>query len=132
MFLSLLPFHFVSCRHSMSMFLHSIKFANSFPLPVIVPIFKVPTFMSVHLPFHSSCCLFTDLLPLFLLFFALVFTMFSSSIIFTGAVLQLRWSLVIWATTDSIWIHDHNAFVCLAKVLCQMPFLLLPSPFIQA
>ena len=44
--------------------------ASSFPLPVIVPIFKVPTLMSVCLPFHSSRCLFTRVPPLFLLLFS--------------------------------------------------------------
>ena len=42
MLLALLPFHFVSCRHNMSTFLRSIISASSLPLPVIVPIFKVP------------------------------------------------------------------------------------------
>ena len=51
------------CLH----FLCSIKSASSLPLPVIVPIYKVPTLTSEHLPFHTSCCLFTHL-PLFLLF----------------------------------------------------------------
>ena len=49
----------------------SIKSASSLPLPVIVPIFKVPTLVSEHLPFHTSCCLFTHLPPLFLLLFLL-------------------------------------------------------------
>ena len=54
--------YFVFCRHSMSTFLCSIKSASSLPLSVIVPIFKVPTLMSEHLSFHTSCCLFTCLL----------------------------------------------------------------------
>ena len=40
-------------------------------LPVIVPIFKVPTFMSEHLPSHTSRCLLTRLPHLFLLLFSL-------------------------------------------------------------
>ena len=70
MFLALLPFHLVSCRHSMSTFLRSIISAISL-LPVIVPIFKVPTLMSEPLPFHASRCFFTRLPPLFLLLFSL-------------------------------------------------------------
>ena len=64
-------FHFVSCRHSMSTFFRSIMSASSLPFPVIVPIFKVPIFMSVGLPFHSFRCLFTRLPLLFLLLFSL-------------------------------------------------------------
>ena len=51
----------------MSTFLRSIIPASSLPLPVIVPVFKVPTFMSERLSFHTSRCLFTHLPPLFLL-----------------------------------------------------------------
>ena len=52
-------------------FLCSIISASSLPLSVIVPIFKVPTLMSERLPFHTSCCFFTRLSPLFLLLFSL-------------------------------------------------------------
>ena len=52
-------------------FLCSIISACSLPLPVIVPIFKVPTLMSERLPFHASRCFFTRFSPLFLLVFSL-------------------------------------------------------------
>ena len=55
---------------TMSTFLRSIISASSLPLPVIVPIFKVPTLMSEHLPFHASRCFFTRFPPLFLLLFS--------------------------------------------------------------
>ena len=71
MFLALLSFHFVSCRHNMSTFLHSIISASSLLLPVIVLIFKVHTLMSERLPFHTSRCFFTRLPPLFLHLFSL-------------------------------------------------------------
>ena len=71
MFLALLPFRFVSCRHNMTTFLCSIISASSLPLPVIVPILKVPTYMSERLLFHTSRCFFTRLPPLFLLLFSL-------------------------------------------------------------
>ena len=60
----------LSCRHNMSTFLRSIISASFLPLPVIVPIFKVPTLMSEHLPFHASRCFFTRFPPLFLLLFS--------------------------------------------------------------
>ena len=70
MFLALLAFHFVSCRHNMSTFLSSIISFSSLTLSVIVPIFKVPTLTSECLSFHTTRGLFTRLPPL-------VFTMFS-------------------------------------------------------
>ena len=71
MFLALLSFHFFSCGHNMSTFLCSIISASSLPLPVIVPIFKVPTLTSERLAFHASPCFFTRFPPLFLLLFSL-------------------------------------------------------------
>ena len=50
-----------------STFLRSIMSASSLPLPVILPIFKAPTLMTVRLPFHNFRCFFTRLPPLFLL-----------------------------------------------------------------
>ena len=61
--------------------------SSSLPLLVIVPIFEVPTLMTVRLPFHRSRCLFTHLPSLFFLLFIKP----SNSII---AVRHLRRSLV--------------------------------------
>ena len=71
MFLTLLLFHIVSCRHSAPTFLPFIVSTSSLPLPVIVPKFKVPTLMTVGLPFLSSRCLFTRLPRFFLFMFSL-------------------------------------------------------------
>ena len=52
MFLALLAFYFVSCRLSKSTLLRFIMSASSLFFPFIIPIFKVPTLMSVRLSFH--------------------------------------------------------------------------------
>ena len=57
--------------HNMSTFLRSILSASFLPLPVIAPIFKVPTLTSERFPFHISRYLFSRLPPLFLLLFSL-------------------------------------------------------------
>ena len=127
MFLASLPFHFVSPRHNISTFLHSIISASSL-LPVIVPIYKVPTLMSEHLLFHTSRCLFTCL-PLFLFFFHYVYHNFHRQ----PAVRHLRQSLVTRDVIDLIWIYQQYTFVCFGKnFLRWMPFLPQPSPFIWA
>ena len=59
--------HFVSCTHSMSTFLFTIISANSLPLPVIVPTFRVPTFTSIFRPILLFCLSLTCFPPLFLL-----------------------------------------------------------------
>ena len=93
----------------MSTFLRSIKSDSSLSFPVIVLIFKVSTLTSEGLPFHTSCCFFTRLPPLFLLLFSLcsAITYFHRC----PTVRHLRRLLVTWASTDPVWIHNHNAFV---------------------
>ena len=119
MFLALLPFHFVSCRHNMSTFLCSIKPASSLPLPVIVPIFSLST-----VPAASSLA--------FLLSFCSCFHYVQQLSNFhrCPAVRHLRRSLVTRAATNPIWYQ--YAFVCLAKFLRRTPFLPQPFPFIRA
>ena len=127
MFFALLPFRFVSCRHSMSTFLRFMKSASSLPLPVIVPIFKVLTkypyeclspFPQFPLPLHLPS---SSLSPL-------VFAMFSSGIIPPVSCRATPEAVVgNRAATDPLWIHDHNAFVCLAKVYAGCPSCRNPS-----
>ena len=113
MFLALLPFHFVSCSYNMSTFLRSVIFASSLPLPVIVPIFKVPTLISERLPFHASRCFFTRLPPLFLLLFSLCLAV--DNFLRCPAVRHLRRLLVTRAATDPVWIDNDYAFACFGK-----------------
>ena len=54
MHLALSPFQRVSCTHSMSTLLRSIKSATSLPLPVMVPTYNVATLSLIFLAFFLS------------------------------------------------------------------------------
>ena len=103
MFLALLPFHFVSSRHSTSIFLCSIKSASSLPFPVIAPTFEVPMLITVHLSFRSSRCLFTRLHSLFLFLFFLSPVVLYCNFHKCLAVRHLSRLLVTCTSTDPVW-----------------------------
>ena len=65
MHLALSPFQQVSCTHSMSTPLRSIRSATSLPLPVMVPTFNVATLSLIFLAFFLSSFLFFFLLHCF-------------------------------------------------------------------
>ena len=129
MLLALLPFYFVSFGQNMSTFLRYIISASSLPPPVIVPIFKVPTFMSERLPFHASRCLFTRLPPLFLLFFSLAVAKFPQV-----PCCATPEAVVGNPGRDRFGMDLSTIRICIIwqKSFPRMPFLPQPSPFIWA
>ena len=129
MFLALLPFHFVSCRHNMSTFLRSIISASSLPLPVILQIFKVPTLMIERLPFYTSRYLFTCLHPVFLLLFLLCLAVAQFPQMPCCATLE---AVVGNPTVRYGFINNNTHLYNLVKVLRRMHFLPQPSPNIRA
>ena len=131
MHLALSPFQRVSCTHSMSNPLRSIRSATSLPLPVMVLTFNVATLILIFLAFFLSSFLS---FPLLHCFPPLLCIKVACPPVTLGA--QSLVTVVVFPGLDRTGMKLHftvqRALKIFSYVLRRMPFLLQLSPFIRA